>query len=281
MVERNMRSFARHPFYVDRNAGLIDMITALPYASVVYEFGSGEGAVTELILDRTETTTRVYGIEPSAAQIKAAEKRLKGRGDRFIQLIRAKAEDAGQFLEGKADVAIMCNCIHLIKDKLAVIRSIFNLVEDEGQIAINTAFYEPSDATNGWPRFEGCQPLDSLRFYRRWMSKALRALVRQGLKPRKEERSQARNQLTASEYLDLVEAAGFRVLILSEETADITLDGWQDISKYELFAQGTFPGVPVKAASEALQNTVQETLDELGLLFVPRNWLSIVAEKAS
>lgn len=256
------------------------MIPGLGYAEVVHEFGSGEGAVTELILNRTDATTRVYGIEPSAAQIEAARKRLKGRGDRFVQLIRAKAEDAGAYLKELADVAIVCNCIHLIKDKAGVIRSIFGFLEEEGQLGLNTAFYEGSESSNGWPAFVGCQPPESIQFYRRWMGKALRSLVEQGFRPRKE-KTQARQQLSAGDYLKLVEDSGFTVIEVKEETAEIPLAGWVDISKYELFARGAFPGIKVKVASEALQKAAAKTFQELGLTSVSRNWLSIVAQKAA
>ena len=275
-----MRSFARHPFYTERNERLVEMIPGLDYAEVVYEFGSGEGAVTELILQRTHQTVRVYAVEPSAAQIKAAAKRLKAQGDRFVQLIRAKAEGAGAYLKELADVAIMCNCIHLIKDKAGVILSIFRFLEEEGQLGLNTAFYEGSEPDNEWPAFVGCRPPESLQFYRRWMAKALRSLVEQGLRPRKE-KTQARRQLSAADYLKLVEASGFAVVAMKEETAEIPLAGWIDISKYELFARGAFPGVPVNAASEVLQRAAAETFQELGLSSVPRNWLSIVAQKAA
>ena len=60
----------------------------------------------------------------------------------------------------------------------------------------------------------------------------------------------------------------------------VPLEGWVDISRYEDFVAGAMPGVPLDQGSEALQEGVRQTFKDMGLEFVPRNWLSVVAQKA-
>jgi hypothetical protein len=59
----------------------------------------------------------------------------------------------------------------------------------------------------------------------------------------------------------------------------VPLQGWLDISRYEDFVAGALPGIPLGQASEALQESVRQTFQEMGLTVVPRNWLAVVAAK--
>jgi hypothetical protein len=43
------------------------------------------------------------------------------------------------------------------------------------------------------------------------------------------------------------------------------------------FIEGALPGVPLAAGAEALEHGAAGAFEELGLEYVPRNWLQVVA----
>ena len=100
-----------------------------------------------------------------------------------------------------------------------------------------------------------------------------------GLIP-KSNKVESRRQLTPQQYTELLENNGFQILTQNIQATEVPLQGWVDISKFEDFASGALPGVPIQHASQALQQSVEQTFIELELDSVPRNWLSIVAIKS-
>ena len=83
--------------------------------------------------------------------------------------------------------------------------------------------------------------------------------------------------MTANQYRLLVETHGMKVKQEKIDPVPVPLEGWLDISTFEDFISGTVPGVPLSEASESLQQAARETFDELGLDYVNRNWLGIIA----
>jgi hypothetical protein len=70
------------------------------------------------------------------------------------------------------------------------------------------------------------------------------------------------------------------VVVRDEETAQMPLSSWQDIGRYWLFIEGALPGVPIPIGADALSNAAVQAFEELGLTYVPRVWLQMVAQKA-
>ena len=78
-------------------------------------------------------------------------------------------------------------------------------------------------------------------------------------------------------YRDLLERHNFIVVRQVEDTVQVPIEGWLDISTFEDFIVGTMPGVPLEEASASLQTGVHQTFEEMDITHVPRNWLDIVA----
>src|SRR5690349_8692553 len=87
--------FARHQFYIDVNASLVQRAIARVDATrpraqrlCVVELASGTGAVTEQILDAVKRCGRqatLVAVEPSLDALAIARERLQGRDVEFVQ----------------------------------------------------------------------------------------------------------------------------------------------------------------------------------------------------
>ena len=78
-------------------------------------------------------------------------------------------------------------------------------------------------------------------------------------------------------YQALLRRHGFEVTHCSLDEAHMTLESFRDIGHYSLFIEGALPGAPLDAGAEALGVGAGEAFEELGLEFVPRRWLQLVA----
>lgn len=260
--------FARHDFYRAVNAYLLDMVGLRPGQRVV-ELACGTGAVTRMILEklRGARESAIIGIDMSASALREAMQSLSDAKDAAIQFIQGRAEELTRIVREKADAVIFCNGIHYIQDKTALLQQIASALKPGGRFAFNTSF------------FQGAHAPDTEAFYRRWMYKAIRILKeRYSLLPRAD-KVEARRQLTPEQYTALLETHGLKVVRREVRTVMVTLQGWLDISRFEDFVHGALPGVPLEKASEALQEAVRQTFQEMGLTAVPRNWLTVVAER--
>ena len=101
-----------------------------------------------------------------------------------------------------------------------------------------------------------------------------------GLRREKEERAQARIQLSFDEYKQLLAEGGFDVRQMELCPVEMSLEGLEAISEYELFAKGALPGVPLAMAVDCLKRGVADTFRDQNLTSVTRNWLQVVAVKA-
>jgi ubiquinone/menaquinone biosynthesis C-methylase UbiE len=165
------------------------------------------------------------------------------------------------------DAVIFCNGIHYIGDKCRVLAEAHRTLRAGGVFAFNTAF------------FQGAHPEETEPFYRRWMTKALRMLrERYDLRPERH-KVETRYQLTPERYGMLLEAEGFRIAAQELVPVRVSQEGWIDISRFSDFVSGVLPGIPIKTASEVLCETLRETMTELKIQAVPRNWLSIIAAR--
>lgn len=265
--EFSFSKFSQNAFYGALNARLIDMAEVRSGQRIV-DLACGTGGVTKLILERLRGArdSVVIAMDHSATALRQAMDNLKDARDSAVQFVQSRVEQMSDSVKEKVDTIFFCNAIHYIPDKNALVAEVAKVLKPGGKFAFNTSF------------FEGSHPPESLEFYRKWMLKASRTLRREyGLTPVRSEKVEARKHLTAQEYRGLVEGNGFRVAKLEIDPVKVPIEGWLDISEFEDFITGVMPGVPLDKASAALKKGVRDTFQELGIDYVPRNWLEVVA----
>lgn len=268
MDEYSFKAFSQHPFYRKVNECLVDR-AGLERGWTVIDVACGSGAVTELILEkiRGAREAMVIGLDMSATALKDASEKVAGVRDAVVEFVQARAEEMSRAARRAADAVVFCNGIHYISDKKALLQEVHNTLKPGGIFAFNTAF------------FDGALPPETLKFYRRWMMKAIRRLKTDyNLRPERS-KVQSRNTLTADEYRELLEKEGFEVKTQEIVKTPITEEGWIDISRFSDFIGGALPGVPVKTASDVLVDSLRETCDEFKVSSWPRNWLTIIAAR--
>lgn len=259
--------FSQHAFYKAVNAHLLDMAD-LGSSQKIVDLACGTGGVTRQILDqlRGAKESAVIAIDDSSTALKQAMEDLKDFGDTVIKFVHSRVERVFDAVKEPVDSIVFCNAIHYIPDKHGLMEEISKVLKPGGKFVFNTSFYEGSHLP------------ESLEFYRKWMFKAYRILRNDyGLRPEKSEKVEARKHLTPEQYRELVESHGFRVAKQEIETAQMTLEGWLDLSEFEDFIAGIMPGVSLDKASAALKEGLKQTFSELGITYVPRNWLEVVA----
>ena len=263
-------AFAGNPFYTEINRCLV-RLTGLEPPCTVVDLGAGTGAVTRLIAEELKCVgdeSEIIAVEPSRSALAIARRNLETANGVLVRFVQADAERFSQFVGGPVHAVFFCNAIHLVRKKTVVVREMYRSLQMGGTLSLNTSF------------FVGAEPPESLPFYRRTMSKALRYLRRRyGLFPDRDQRAVARQPLSREQYIDLLETNGFQVRKNEVVTVPMPLKGFEDISGYSLFIEGALPGIPLDLGKEALQLGVREAFAELGLETSPRNWLLVVAEE--
>jgi ubiquinone/menaquinone biosynthesis C-methylase UbiE len=264
------KQFAKQGFVQQANSHLLDLIDIRPGQKIV-DLGCGTGAVTQLILEKLNGSrdSLVIGIDTSAEALNEAKKHVKYSQNLEPQFILSPVEQLCEILKKQVDIIVFCNGIHLVSDKTDLFSKISSSLKSGGVFALNTTF------------FQGAPPPETEQFYRRWMMKALRILKRRyDIRP-KNEKVEARRQLTSMQFDELLCNHGFSIGSKSVFSVPFTLQGYLAISEYEDFIQGTLPGVPLEKGREALQEGVRQAFQELNIEdSVLRNWLSIVAVRS-
>jgi ubiquinone/menaquinone biosynthesis C-methylase UbiE len=257
--------FSSHGFFREVNRWLVEHVGIRPGDTVV-DLGCGPGAVTELILEHVDPKAGavVYAIDPSPSALEAARRRIRSAVVRFLE---GTAERLTQLVPA-ADVVLFCNAIHLIQDKLAVVREAAAVLRPRGAFAFNTTF------------FEGAYPPETLRFYKLWMLRAVRHLKERGLEVARGVKATAMRWLSPSEYEALLRGHGFEDVQVHLHRQELSCQSLEDISEFSLFIEGALPGVPLEEACEALKVGVRQAFQELALATVPRNWLQVIARRA-
>ena len=263
----SFKSFSDNDFYSEQNADLVDM-AEVGSGQRIIDLACGTGGVTKIIAARLKDAkdSVVIGIDHSASALKQAVEELNDKTSTVVEFVQSRMEDISDSVKERADTVILCNAIHYIPDKDSLLTEIFNTLKPGGKLAFNTTF------------FEGAHPQDTQTYYRKWMLKATRALRNDfGLRPSKENKVQARKQLTPEDYKELLERHGFKIIKQNISTVKFTRAGFLDISTFSDFIEGTMPGVPFEKASAALQKGVNQAFEEMKVEWIPRNWLDIVA----
>ena len=267
--DHSFSSFASLPFYVKINARLLD-IAEIGNERRIVDLGCGTGAVTKLILERLQAAREsvIYAVDHSSTALRAAVTELGDRRDAAVQFVQSEVQHFSNAVREQVDAVVYCNSIHYVPDKEALISQIREKLRPGGRLAINTSF------------FEGSHPPESAEFYRRWMMRSLRLLKREhGMSPDRAKKVQARQQLTADEYEDLLVSSGFTVVRRDIKKFDVPEAGWYHISSFSDWIEGIMPGVPLDVGQETLQKALRQVFEELNLKSVPRSWLSISAAR--
>ena len=260
-------TFSQNPFYENLNARLVAMAEPTSGQRIV-DLACGTGGVTKLILEQLlgARDSVIIAMDHSAGALKQAMDDLKAHRDNAVHFVQSQVEQVSESLKERADTIIFCNAIHYIPDKDSLVVEIARALNPGGKFAFNTSFYE------------GHQVPESLQFFRKWMFKSARTLRRDyGLSTQRAAKVESRKHLTADEYRELLERHDFRIVRQVEDTVQVPIEGWLDISTFEDFIAGTMPGVPLTEASASLQKGVHQTFEEMKITHVPRNWLDIVA----
>lgn len=264
----SLEKFAQHPFYQEVNRRLV-MLTQLRPGEHVVDLGAGTGAVTRLLAEQVRNHNgEVIAIEPSESAIEVARRNLESLTGVVVRFMQGSAERLSQLVMRPVDRVFFCNAIHLVHEKDDVLREINRTLKENGTFSFNTSFYQ------------GAEPAESERFYKRWMMRALRFLKDEyGMSPDRT-KVEARLRLTEEEYIGLLEKNGFRVGTREVVTVQMPLKSFEDISEYSLWIEGVLPGVPLDIGAEALKHGCRAAFEELGLETSPRNWLLVVARRS-
>lgn len=264
--------FTRHGFYRDMNQALVTQaLDRLPAPSwqrpaAVVDLGCGTGALTAMLVeefDRRGARVTISGIDPSASALAVAEHQMPEAAKvRFLQ-----GDVAAMAQLAPVDAVFFCNAIHLVPDKDDVLEQIAQNLVPDGLLAMNSAF------------FTGAYAPGTERFYRLWTARALRRLRRfhPEVTLSRSTRAPAMDWRSPEEYELLLRAHGFEVVTCRMDEARMTLESIQDIGHYRLFIEGALPGAPLEAGADALGFAAAEAFGELGLEFLPRQWLQLVA----
>ena len=263
----SFKRFAQQQFYREVNQHLIQLSDIQPGQHVV-DLACGVGTVTGMIVEKLQGAkdSVVIGVDSSTEALQSAREALEKAGKGIVKFVQGGIDQLSQVVRERADTVFLCNAIHLIQDKRRLLAEVYNLLRRGGMFAFNTAF------------FDGAIPIETEQFYRRWMIKAIRTLKRQhDLMPQRVPKAEARKPLTPGQYAELLERHDFALRYREICPVALPLEGWLGISQYEEFIIGALPGVPLEQGSQALQEGVRQTFQEMNLKGVLRNWLSVVA----
>ena len=264
--------FSQNDFYNNVNKKLINSLDIKSNQKIV-DLGCGSGGITNLILEKLSKSNSnnfsIIAVDNSDASLKEAKHNLKTVSESILSFVQSRYEEFSTKLKEKVDLVVLCNAIHYLDDKELVIKDVMKILKPNGKFAFNSSF------------FDGAHPEDSLTFYRKWMFKAMKILVKDyKLRPVKSAKIESRVQLNPVEYKNVLENCGMKIVSTKIRTVQVPIEGWLDISSFKDFIEGVMPGVKLEIASEALQRGIKETFEELKITFVNRNWMEIIAVKS-
>ena len=256
--------FTRHPFFQHVNRWILERVIC-PGRQVIVDLGCGPGAITEMILERVngqQPPPRVIGVDPSQSALAKARAAISSK---FAEFVQGSAEWLSKLVKS-ADTVVFLNAIHLMPDKVQVLKEIRRVLKPGGQLAFNSTF------------FNGAYVEGTSGFWRRWIVRSVQALREKGIEVKHDGHAAAMQWLSAEEYKAALEEAGFRATTVELLKIEMTAESLADIGRFSLFIEGALPGVPLEEGSEALQIGLKRTMEELNVTAVPRHWLEVVAE---
>jgi trans-aconitate methyltransferase len=261
-------AFANLPFYGSINSEFIELANVYDKKSIV-DLGCGTGNITKLILKKLQLAkdSVIYAVDSSKSALVTAANEVENNP--IVRFIHSEVQNLTESVREKADAMIYCNSIHYVPDKEKLLTEINNKLNKNGVLAFNSSFYE------------GSHPDDSLDFYKKWMFRSFRLLKKDhGLKPDKSAKVSSREQLSPEDYQSLLEKTGYKVEHIKAKSYQVPIDGFHYISEFKDWIEGVLPGVPLEIGKSTLQKALREIFEEMSLITVPRNWLSVRAVKA-
>jgi len=256
--------FTRHPFFQHVNRWILERVIC-PGRQVIVDLGCGPGAITQMILERVrdqQPPPRVIGVDPSPSALAKARAAISSKWAEFKQ---GSAEWLSKLVKS-ADTVVFLNAIHLMPDKVQVLKEIRRVLKPGGQLAFNSTF------------FNGAYVEGTSGFWRRWIVRSVQVLREKGIEVKHDGHAAAMQWLSAEEYKAALEEAGFRPTTVELLRIDMTRDSLIDIGRFSLFIEGALPGVPLEEGAKALEVGLERTMSELKVESVPRHWLEVVAE---
>lgn len=273
MAERiqTFEPFAKERSYIQVNeklvAGMLKRFVPRTRFRVL-DIAAGTGLLTSLVRRRAHAMgAQVESLVVDVDLFALREARREAPPDSVGDYVCASA-DCLPFPE-IFDMAIFANSLHLLDEraKVEALAEARRVLRPGGVLAMNTTFY-----TGGLVD-------DSRAFYGRWIRQAVVEINRACPNRTKSDRAQSTQTLGPSDYRDLLTCSGFRVLEVRERRVLLSQSAVRAISGYRDFAMGALRAneEDAKAASRALQDTVQQTFRDLQMKYLPRNWLEIIA----
>jgi len=261
-------AFANLPFYSSINSEFIEIANIYDKKSIV-DLGCGTGNITKLILKKLQSAkdSVIYAVDSSKSALKTATNEVENNP--IVKFIHSEVQNLTEAVKYKADAMIYCNSIHYVPDKEKLLTEIINKLNQKGVLAFNSSFYD------------GSHPDESLEFYKKWMFRSYRLLKKDyDLKPDKTAKVSSREHLTPNDYKNLLEKTGYTVEHMTAKSYQVPIDGFHYISEFKDWIEGVLPGIPLEFGKATLQKALKEIFNEMNLITVPRNWLSVRAVKA-
>jgi ubiquinone/menaquinone biosynthesis C-methylase UbiE len=265
--------FSQELAYIRVNERMMDRVFKLlgVHSKVdMLDIGANSGLQTNLAFERA----RARGIEIKSNLIDLDEMALKiARQEVHGGEASYTHADAARLPFKKSfDLVVFANALHLLPDaaKRLALEEARRVLKPGGLFATNSTFYE------------GAYPEESKPFYSRWIRRAVAEVNRRVPNRSRGEKAQAMESLTAAEYRDLIECAGFRIVEMRERRVLLSQAAVRAICAYKTFAMGALHATDEDAeeAAKSLQVTVKSTFNELKMKYLPRNWLEIIAVPA-
>lgn len=266
--------FAKEPAYIRVNEKLIARVVKhLSGAKAVrlLELAAGTGLPTAIAYRRA----REAGIKLVATLL---DLDLPALFQARLEVAQPSANyvygtaDALPFDDQEYDAVLFANGLHLLDNegKQKALKESWRVLKPGGLLAMNTTFYD------------GAYPEESKPFYGRWIRRSIVEINQRLPKRDKGEKVQAMEFLTADNYRDLINAAGFKTLEVRQRRVLLSQSAVRAISSYKDFAMGALHATEEDAeeAARALQVTVKQTFHDLKMKYLPRTWLEILAVKA-
>jgi ubiquinone/menaquinone biosynthesis C-methylase UbiE len=266
--------FAKEPAYIHVNEKLIDRVmkhVAGAKSIRLLELAAGTGLPTFLMYDRARK-----------AGIKLVGTLLDLDLPALYQAKIEVDEDSATYIYGSADnlpfekegydAVFFANGLHLLDGdaKRKALKESNRVLKPGGLFAMNTTFYD------------GAYPEESKPFYGRWIRRSIVEINQRLPNRNKGEKVQAMEFLTADDYRNLINDAGFDIVESRERRVMLSQAAVRAISSYKDFAMGALHATEEDAeqAAKALQATVRQTFHDLQMKYLPRTWLEIIAVKA-
>lgn len=268
---RTWEPFAREPAYVRVNQQLVNRMLRLAGRRDRYrllDVAAGTGLMTALAQSRARALGSELDsvlLDVDLATLSDARRNLPSDAIRGWVCASASHLPLGEAF----DLVVFANSLHLLDDRAKAdsLAETLRVLRRGGVLALNSAFYD------------GAAVEDTAPFYGRWIRRAVVEMNRTRPGRTRSDRAQAANPLSASGYGELVVCAGFRLVEMRERRVLLSQSAVRAISSYLEFAMGALRATEhdAEAASRALRLTVRPTFNDLGMRFLPRRWLEIIA----